>query len=64
MEFTDHLLLPFLDQNQSDVVVFAIISFQIYKILLTEWKHRLASNDIIIFNKELENLSTATVELN
>ena len=32
--FADHLWLPFLDQPQSDIVVFSIINFQIYKILV------------------------------
>ena len=34
LEFSDHLWLPFLDKPQSDVVVFAIICFQIYKMLV------------------------------
>ena len=29
-EFADHLWLPFLDQQQRDVLVFAIISLHIY----------------------------------
>ena len=36
LEFADHLWLPFLDQPQSDIVVFAIINFQIYNILVTK----------------------------
>ena len=32
LEFVDHLWLPFLDQPQSDMVVFAIINFRIYNI--------------------------------
>ena len=32
LENDDHLWLLFIDQNQSDVVFFAIISIQIYKI--------------------------------
>ena len=55
--FSDHLWLTFLDQPQSDVVVFAIISFQIYKIV-TKWKRGIGPNDIIISNEELEFLST------
>ena len=34
LEFSDHLWLPFLDQPQSDVKVFAIITFHIYNILV------------------------------
>ena len=30
LEFSDHLWLPFIDQPQSDVVVFAMIYFHIY----------------------------------
>ena len=32
MDFADRLWLPFIDQSQSDVVVFVIIYFCIYKI--------------------------------
>ena len=52
--FLDHLWLQFLDQTQSDIVVFAIIYFQIYNMLVTKWKHRIVPNDIISFDKELE----------
>ena len=31
LEFSDHLWLPFIDQPHSDVVIFAIIYFQIYQ---------------------------------
>ena len=34
LEFADHLWLPFLDQPQSDIVFFEIITFQIYHILV------------------------------
>ena len=34
LEFVDHLWLPFIDQTQSDIVVFAVINFQIYNILV------------------------------
>ena len=34
LEFVDNLWLPFLDQPQSDILVFAIITFQIYSILV------------------------------
>ena len=33
--FSDNLWLLFLDQPQSDVVVFSTVSFQIYKIIVT-----------------------------
>ena len=56
MVFPDHLWLPFLDQPQSDKVVFAIIYFGIYKYLVTEWKHGIYINDIVKFNGSLENL--------
>ena len=32
--FSDHLRLPFLDQPQSEIVFFAIITFQVYNILV------------------------------
>ena len=62
LEFTDHLWIPFIDQLQSDVVVFEIFSFQIYK-LVTEWKHGTSTSDIITFNEKLENVSTSLIEL-
>ena len=39
MEFSNHLCLPFPYQPKSDVVVFEIDSFGMYKNILTEWKH-------------------------
>ena len=63
MEFSGHLWLPFPDQLQSDVVVFAIIYFGVYKNLLTAWKHGTSSTDLITLNETFDNLSTAIVEL-
>ena len=63
MEFSDHLWLPFIDQTQSDIVVFPIITFQIYNILVTKWKHGISTNDIIKFNEELEIISASIIEL-
>ena len=34
LELVYHLWLPFIDQPQSDIVVFAIITFQIYNIIV------------------------------
>ena len=34
LEFVDHLCLPFLDQPQSNIVVFELITFQTYNILV------------------------------
>ena len=45
------LWLPFLDQPQSEIVVFVINIYQIYKILVTKGKHGIVPNDIIIFNE-------------
>ena len=39
LELAGNLWIPFLDQPQLDVVVFSIITFQIYKILVPKWKH-------------------------
>ena len=47
LEFAHHLWLPFIDQHQSDVVVFAIINFQIYNILVQKCKHEIGTNDKI-----------------
>ena len=62
MEFSDHLWLPFLDQPQYDVVVFAITYFDIYKNILTECKHAISTNDILTFNKTLETSPTDILE--
>ena len=43
---------------------FAVISFQIYNILVSKWKHGIITIDIIAFNDELEFLSTSNIELN
>ena len=50
LEFSDHLWLPFLEQPQSKILVFVIITFQIYNIVVTKWKHGIGPKDIIIFN--------------
>ena len=63
MEFEDHLWLPFLDQPQSDILIFEIINFYIYNSLVTKWKHGIGHNDIISFNEELKVISTSTIEL-
>ena len=51
--YVHHLWLLFLDQPQSDTVVFAVINFHIYNILV----------DINTFNDELEFLSTSIKKL-
>ena len=43
--------LPFLDLPQSDIIAFSIITFHIYKIMVTKWKHGIGPNDLITFNK-------------
>ena len=50
LEFADHLWLTFLDQLHSDILVFAIIKFQIYNITVTKWKYGIYPNSIITFN--------------
>ena len=51
LEFLDHFWLPFLDQPQYDILVFAITTFQIYNILVSKWKHGVGPIDIITFNE-------------
>ena len=51
-EFSDNLWPAFLDQPQSYVVVFEIISFRIYIILVIKWEHVKVPNDIIKLNEE------------
>ena len=53
LDFVDHLWLQFLDQLHSDILFFATITFKIYNILVTKWKHGIGPNDIITFNGEL-----------
>ena len=53
LEFVDHWWLQFLDQPQSEIVVFSIINFQILKILVTIFKLGIVPNDIIILNEQL-----------
>ena len=57
MESADHLWLPFIDEPQSDFLVFEIIIFQIYNIIVTKWKHGICPDGIISFNEELEFIS-------
>ena len=42
---------------------FSIITFHIYIILVTKWKHIIVPNDIFTFNEELEILSMSVIEL-
>ena len=49
--FADYLWIPLIDQPQSDIVVFKIITFHIYNIIVTKPKHRIGPNDIITFNE-------------
>ena len=53
LEFVDHLWLPFLDEPQSDILVFSLFSCKIYTILVSKWKHGIGIIDIITFNVEL-----------
>ena len=63
IEFADQFWLPFPNQPQSDVVVFAIIYCDIYNLFLTECKHGISTNDILKFNETFEILWTEIVEL-
>ena len=63
LEFVDHLWIPFLDQPQSDIVVFVIINSQIYNITVSKRKHGIGHIDMITFNEELEFISTSIIEL-
>ena len=63
LELVDHLWLPFIDQRQYDIVVFAINIFLIYKIIVSKWKHGIGPDDIITFDKKFEIISTSIIEL-
>ena len=52
LEFVDHLWLPFIDQPQSDILVFEIITFHIYNIIISKRKHGIGPIDIITFNEK------------
>ena len=52
LESANHLWISFLDQPQSDIVGFAIITFQIYSIIVKKCKHVIGPNDMIAFNEE------------
>ena len=54
MDFTGRFWSPFLDQPQSYVVVFEMISFEIYKTLVTEYKHLMYINYLITFNETIK----------
>ena len=51
LEFLDHFWLPFIDQPQYDILVFAITTFQIYNILVSKCKHGVGPIDLITFNE-------------
>ena len=55
--FPDHLWLPFFDKPQSDIVVFEIITFQIYNIMVTKCKNLIGTHCVIKFDDELELIS-------
>ena len=61
LEFVDHLWLPFLDQPQSDILVFTIITFHKYNIPVSKWKHGIFHIYIITFNEEFKSLSTSII---
>ena len=63
LEFVDHLWRPFIDEPQSDIVVFAIIILQVHNTLVTKQKHIIVPNDLITFNDESEFLSVSIIEL-
>ena len=61
IEFSNHLWLQFLDQTQSYVVVFTVIYSDIYKILVTEWKYGISTNDIITLINNYQRLQFTLV---
>ena len=63
LKFVGHLWLTFLDQPQYEIVVFEKITFNIYNILVSIWKHGIGPIDIFTFNEELEFLLTSIIEL-
>ena len=61
LEFVDYLQLPFIDQPQSEIVVSAVINFQMYNIIVSKWKHGIGPIDIIKFNDKLSFISTSII---
>ena len=49
--FADHLQLPFIDQPQSDIVVFEIIIYHIYNILVQKREHGIGPKVILPLNE-------------
>ena len=49
--FQINFWLPFLDQPQSETVVFKISKFQIYDSIVPKCNHGIGTNDKITFNK-------------
>ena len=52
--FPDHMWIPFIDQPQPYVVVFSTIYFNIYKYIVTKWKHYISIHDIVTLNEYIE----------
>ena len=63
MKLTDRLWLPFLYELKSYVVVSSIIFFCICKYLVTEQKHVISINVIVVFNEYLRTVLTSIVWL-
>ena len=53
LEFAYCLWLPFLHQFQSEILVFAMITFHMDNTLVQKWKHGIGPNYIISFNEIL-----------
>ena len=62
LEFVDHLWPSFIDQYQSNNLVFTIITLQTYNVLVQKWKHGICSNYIISLNEYSEILSISIIE--
>ena len=56
-------MVKFIDEPQLKKIVFSSTPFYIYKYLVTKWNNGIYIDEIVIFNKFIDNLSISIVEL-
>ena len=62
LELPDNLWIPFLNKSQSYVVISSMIYFDIYKYMVTKWKHGIYIHKKSTFNESLDNASMSILE--
>ena len=61
--FPNHMWLKIITLPQSDEVVFAMVSFDVYKYIVRTCKNKIIINDILKFNEKVEILLSTIVNL-